>query len=65
MNNKYRIVAKHPLIRPGLIIETEASEKYVVAVMSKLMELIRETNNSAVEKNVALREEKDGHGNSP
>ena len=44
MNNKYTIRAKHPLIRAGLLIETESSEKYVVAVVGKLMELIREIN---------------------
>lgn len=44
MNNKYIVRAKHPLLRTGLSIETEASERYVVAVVKKLMELIREIN---------------------
>jgi hypothetical protein len=44
MNNKYIIKAEHPLIRAGLTIETEASEKYVIEVVKKLMELIREIN---------------------
>lgn len=44
MNNKYIIRAKHPLIRAGLTIETEASERYVVAVTEKLLALIREIN---------------------
>lgn len=44
MNNKYIIKVEHPLIRAGLTIETESSEKYVVAVTQKLMELIRILN---------------------
>lgn len=44
MNNKYIIRAEHPLIRAGLSIETEASERYVVRVVNKLMDLIREIN---------------------
>jgi len=44
MNNKYTIKIKHPLIRAGLTIETEASEKYLVSVVKKLMELVREIN---------------------
>ncbi len=46
MNNKYTIRAKHPLLRAGLEIETEASERYVVKVLDKLMELIRDFNRS-------------------
>ena len=46
MNNKYIIKAEHPLIRTGLTIETEASEKYVVEVTNKLMEIIREINQT-------------------
>jgi hypothetical protein len=44
MNNKYTIEASHPLLRPGLTIKTEASERYVVRVVEKLMEIIRESN---------------------
>lgn len=44
MNNKYKIVVKHPLLRPGLSIETEASEKYVEPVVAKLMEIVRAIN---------------------
>jgi len=50
VNNKYTIRVKHPLIRAGLTIETEASEKYVVAVVEKLMELIREYNDGPPRK---------------
>ena len=49
MNNKYIIRAKHPLLRPGLSIETEASEKYVVSVLLTLLNLIREFNKTAEE----------------
>jgi hypothetical protein len=44
MNNKYKIKIKHPLIRTGLSIETEASERYVVDVVDKCMELVRTIN---------------------
>lgn len=44
MNNKYVIKVEHPLLRPGLTIETEASEHYVAVVAKKLMELVREVN---------------------
>jgi hypothetical protein len=44
MNNKYIIKVKHPLLRPGLEIETESSEKYLVIVMKRVMELVREFN---------------------
>ena len=50
MNNKYIIKAKHPLIRTGLSIETEASERYVVRVVNKLMDLIREINEEVKDK---------------
>lgn len=44
MNNKYTIRVTHPLVRPGIEIETEASEKYVASVVQKLMEIVREIN---------------------
>jgi len=44
MNNKYTIRVRHPLIRPGLVIETEASERYLKAVVDKLMDAVREIN---------------------
>lgn len=44
MNNKFKITIESPLVRPGIKIETECSEKYLVKVMEKLMELIREIN---------------------
>jgi len=45
MNNKYTIVVGSPLLRPGLTIETEVSENYVVPVLRKLFEIIREFNS--------------------
>lgn len=44
MNNKYEITIGHPLVRPGLTIKTEASERYVVSVVDKCMELVRDIN---------------------
>lgn len=44
MNNKYKIRVGHPLLRPGLTIETESSEKYLVDVVTKLLEKVREIN---------------------
>ena len=46
MNNKYIIKVSDPLLRPGLVIETEASEKYLVKVTQKLLELVREINEA-------------------
>lgn len=45
MNNKYIITVTHPVIRPGLTISTESSERYVVKVASKLLSLCRELNS--------------------
>jgi hypothetical protein len=44
MNNKYIIKAEHPLLRAGLTIETESSEKYLPKVTTTLLEKIREIN---------------------
>lgn len=44
MNNKYKIKIESPLVRPGLTIETECSEKYVVKVVKKTMDIVREIN---------------------
>ena len=45
MNNKYKITIESPLLRAGMKIETECSEKYVVPVTNKIMELVREINS--------------------
>lgn len=44
MNNIYRITVQTPLLRPGVTIETECSEKYLVAVVQKVMDTVREIN---------------------
>ena len=44
MNNKYTIRVTDPLLRPGLEIETEASEGYVCEVVDDLMKKVREIN---------------------
>jgi len=50
MNNKYIVRVYHPLLRAGLEIETESSERYVVAVVKKLLDLVREINVEPVKK---------------
>jgi len=55
MNNKYVIKVGHPLLRPGLEIETEASEKYVVAVVNTLMGKVREINDGKDGEEIANR----------
>jgi hypothetical protein len=44
MNNKYKIKIEAPLLRPGITITTEVSERYVVPVLEKVMQLVREFN---------------------
>lgn len=46
MNNKYEITIEPPLIRAGITIKTECSEKYVKPVVDKLMEIVREINRN-------------------
>jgi len=50
MNNTYRIIVGSPLLRPGLSIETEVSEKYLVEGIRVLFEKIREINEKPVYK---------------
>ena len=58
MNNKYIIKAKHPLIRAGLEIETEASEKYVQVVIEKLLDIIRALNKAELSERNRNEDEK-------
>lgn len=44
MNNIYKIKVESPLLRAGLSIETECSEKYLVPVLNKVFEKVREFN---------------------
>ncbi len=46
MNNKYEITIGHPLLRPGLEIKTEASERYVAKVIAQVMTIVRQINDS-------------------
>lgn len=48
MNNRYKIKVKDPLLMPGLSIETEVSEKYVVVASTKLMDMVRDINNASI-----------------
>lgn len=50
MNNKYTITIEAPIVRAGVKIETECSEKYVVEVMKKIFELVREINEPKEKK---------------
>ena len=45
MNNKYKITIEAPLLRAGMRIKTECSERYVKKVTDKLMEIVREINS--------------------
>ena len=44
MNNTYKIKLESPLLREGLTIETECSEKYVSEVTKKCLDIVREIN---------------------
>ena len=46
MPNKYVVIAEAPLLRPGLVVETEVSEKYLVVTMQELVRKIREFNET-------------------
>lgn len=50
LNNRYTIEVATPLLRPGLSIHTEVSERYVVPVTLKLMSMLREINATENEK---------------
>jgi len=50
MNNKYKVKIKSPLLRAGLEIETECSEKYLVDVVKKLLDKVREINTEDIVK---------------
>ena len=44
MNNKYKITATTPLLRPGLLVSTEVSARYLVRGLKRLLESVREFN---------------------
>jgi hypothetical protein len=43
-NETYKIRINSPLIRPGITIETEVSDKYLVDAVRNLLDKIREIN---------------------
>jgi hypothetical protein len=45
MNNTFTIKISSPLLRPGLTIETEVSEKYLVRATTWLLGAVREIND--------------------
>ena len=45
MNNRYVIEVQSPLLRPGLTIKTEVSEKYVEKTLEKILEIIKQFND--------------------
>lgn len=50
MNNKYTVTISSPLVRDGIVITTQCSEKYLVPVLEKALDLAREFNNSQKER---------------
>ena len=46
MNNKYKVIVEAPLIRAGLTIETECSEKYLSDVVDTLLNKVRDINSN-------------------
>ena len=51
MNNKYIIKVESPLLRAGLSITTEVSERYLIKGLIKLFKMIREFNSIDDKKN--------------
>lgn len=49
MNNEYLIRMRAPLLRTGIEIETVCSEKYVVKVLTKMLNMVREFNTQEEE----------------
>lgn len=48
MNNTYKVTVESPLLRPGIKIETECSEKYLAAVVAELMNQVRAINSPPI-----------------
>jgi hypothetical protein len=64
MNNKYKIKVEAPLVRPGITIETEVSERYLVPAVKMVMDKVREINAESTTKtpeSVAAAAWVDGH----
>lgn len=50
-NQTYRIKIESPLLRPGLSIATETSERYAADAADRLMEIARHINNPTTGEN--------------
>jgi len=44
VNNTWQIEISSPLLRPGIVIRTEISEKYLVKALEQAMVMVREFN---------------------
>lgn len=44
-NETYEIEVQSPLLRPGIIIRTKVSKKYVVSTVLDIMDMIRDINS--------------------
>lgn len=53
-NNKYKITVEAPLLRAGLKIETECSEKYLTEVVETLLTKVREINIPSIKPSEQL-----------
>lgn len=56
MNNKYTIKIEAPLLRPGITITTEVSEKYLVPATDILMDMVRDINTPVGQRPVKAAE---------
>lgn len=61
VNNEYTIIIKAPLLRPGLIIKTKCSEKYVGRVLEATMNIVRQYNAKEMKQG---KESQTEHGKS-
>lgn len=53
-NETYEIEVASPLLRPGLLIRTKVSKKYVVETVNGLMDMIREINSKPTVKGIEI-----------
>jgi hypothetical protein len=59
-NETYRIEIKSPLLRPGITISTEVSERYLVKTLANLLEYAREFNRMQKKQREGGLERKSG-----
>jgi hypothetical protein len=48
-NETYEIEMRSPLLRPGIVIRTEVSKKYVVSTIRDFLDMVREINTPTQE----------------